>query len=102
MVISLPKQVAQALGSHQNVVAIGIAPWGLLRDRRHLIGTDHTFRLPATEHKRWRAESAKLPLVLNYRHHCFLLCDNGTTGKRGAAITLRQRLEEHIRRCGND
>ena len=96
------KQVAQALSSHQNVVAIGIAPWGLLRDRRRLVGTNHTLRLSAIEQRRWHAGSTKSPLVLNYRHNCFLLCDNGTVGKRGAAITLRQRLEEHIRRCDND
>ncbi|KAI6232958.1 hypothetical protein M3Y99_00955900 [Aphelenchoides fujianensis] len=76
------------------LVTIGIAPWGVLRKREKLIGKDahvnydrHSFPL--------RNRHA----ALNDRHSYFLLVDNGTSGRHGADIFLRKRLEDFLARA---
>ncbi|XP_065218711.1 transient receptor potential cation channel trpm isoform X4 [Planococcus citri] len=72
------------------VVSIGIAPWGIVENNHELIGHNkdapyHSISLP-------RSKLA----VLNNRHAYFLLVDNGTSGRYGAEIILRRKLEKYI------
>ncbi|XP_076644273.1 transient receptor potential cation channel, subfamily M isoform X2 [Halictus rubicundus] len=72
------------------VVSIGIAPWGILEKSHELVsrGGEVTYDcLPSP----W----SKLA-VLNNRHAYFLLVDNGTSGRYGAEIVLRRKLEKYI------
>ncbi|KAI6182347.1 hypothetical protein M3Y97_00370500 [Aphelenchoides bicaudatus] len=73
------------------LVTIGIAPWGVLKKREKLIGRDaqvqydrHSFPL--------RSRHA----ALNDRHTYFLLIDNGTSGRYGADIFFRKKLEDYL------
>ncbi|OWF43176.1 Transient receptor potential cation channel trpm [Mizuhopecten yessoensis] len=72
------------------VVAIGIAPWGIVENKEDLIGKDkvvpyHCVSSPKTNYA-----------VLNSNHSYFLLVDNGTVGKYGGEIIFRKRLEKYI------
>lgn len=77
-----------------NVVAIGVASWGMLHERARLVGHNKTVTMMCDEkkgrhHRRYR---------LNDRHNYFLLVDNGTIGRQGVDIVLRQRIEDYIAR----
>lgn len=72
-------------------VIIGIAPWGLLKKRNDLVGTDKTVSYYRAAR---RADDGLVEL--NRRHSFFLLVDNGTVGRYGADIFLRRRLESYI------
>ncbi|XP_041371939.1 transient receptor potential cation channel subfamily M member 3-like isoform X2 [Gigantopelta aegis] len=72
------------------VVAIGIAPWGIVENRENLVGRDvvvpyHCVSSPKTA-----------SAVLNSNHSYFLLSDNGTLGKYGGEILFRKKLEKFI------
>lgn len=72
------------------VVAIGIAPWGIVENKEELIGKDvvvpyHCVSSPKSNYA-----------VLNSNHSYFLLVDNGTVGKYGGEIIFRKRLERFI------
>ena len=91
------KHVGDALVSEKSprikggrVVSIGIAPWGVVEKRRELVGKnkDVPFHTVAQPRSRFAA--------LNKHHSYFLLVDNGTTGKYGAEIALRRKLEKFI------
>ncbi|KAK2154072.1 hypothetical protein NP493_2229g00014 [Ridgeia piscesae] len=87
--------VGEALGdtltqARNNIVSIGIAPWGVVHKRCDLIGSDivtayHAISTPKSTN-----------VVLNSNHSHFLLVDNGTVGKYGCEINFRKRLEKHI------
>ncbi|CAJ0948690.1 unnamed protein product, partial [Mesorhabditis belari] len=73
------------------IVIIGIVAWGALRRKERLVGKEitvlydqHTFHSKTG----WG--------VLNDRHSYFLLVDNGTSGRHGAEVALRRKLEEHL------
>ncbi|KAH7966358.1 hypothetical protein HPB49_015505 [Dermacentor silvarum] len=74
------------------VVAIGIAPWGIIENRKDLIGAKRVVQYYSISSPKSRFA------VLNQHHSYFVLADNGTTGKYGAEIGLRKRLEKHISR----
>ncbi|XP_046332894.2 transient receptor potential cation channel subfamily M member 3-like isoform X4 [Haliotis rufescens] len=76
--------------ARNKVVAIGIAPWGIVENREDLIGRDivvpyHCVSSPKTN-----------SAVLNSNHSYFLLVDNGTMGKYGGEILFRKKLEKYI------
>ena len=58
----------------KRVVSIGIAPWGVVEDRKNLIGPDKEATYLSIDQPRPRFAA------LNNRHSCFLLADNGTVG----------------------
>ncbi|XP_053352590.1 transient receptor potential cation channel subfamily M member 2 [Clarias gariepinus] len=74
------------------IVAIGVATWGVIHNRQSLVHSDGRF--PAhyylDEHDQGRLS------CLDVNHSHFLLVDDGTSGKYGAEIELRGRLEKLI------
>ncbi|CAD5209766.1 unnamed protein product [Bursaphelenchus xylophilus] len=72
-------------------ITIGIAPWGLMKQRGNLIGMDKV----VSYYRAVRRNDDGL-VELNRKHLFFLLVDNGTTGRYGADIFLRRRLESYI------
>ncbi|CAB4068423.1 TRPM3 [Lepeophtheirus salmonis] len=83
------------------VVSIGIAPWGILENRRELIGRKKENPVHTMPHS--RSDNPRFA-SLNKNHAYFLLVDNGTVGKYGAEIALRRKLEKYIstQKLGND
>ncbi|KAL3318914.1 Transient receptor putative cation channel subfamily M member 3 [Cichlidogyrus casuarinus] len=76
-----------------NIVALGIAPWGVVQNRDQLVGLDHT----SSYHTQDVSGSKKADdIALNSHHNYFLLADNGTVNKFGAEICLRRRLEQFL------
>ncbi|XP_013397522.1 transient receptor potential cation channel subfamily M member 1-like isoform X2 [Lingula anatina] len=80
----------QSLKTRNNIVTIGIAPWGIVHNRQELIGKDvvRPYHAIAPSHSHYA--------VLNQYHSYFFLVDNGTVGKYGAEIQLRKKLEKVI------
>ncbi|KAK3097474.1 hypothetical protein FSP39_009961, partial [Pinctada imbricata] len=72
------------------VVAIGIAPWGIVENKEDLLGRDNVVPYHCVSSP--KTNSA----VLNSNHSYFLLVDNGTVGKYGGEIIFRKRLERFI------
>lgn len=120
VIIGVTKQVGDALlleGQQRSgrVVSIGIAPWGIVERNHELLGHNsdvpcHSIASPRYLfflnemiyflfdfylHSFSCILRSKLA-VLNNRHAYFLLVDNGTTGKYGAEIILRRKLEKYI------
>ncbi|PIC34278.1 hypothetical protein B9Z55_013983 [Caenorhabditis nigoni] len=77
------------------IVTIGIAPWGVIKRKERLIRKN--------EHVYYDVHSLSVNAnvgILNDRHSYFLLADNGTVGRFGADLHLRQNLENHIATYG--
>jgi len=72
------------------VISIGIAPWGIVENNHELCG--HNRDVPYHSISSPRSKYA----VLNNRHAYFLLVDNGTSGRYGAELILRRKLEKYI------
>ncbi|XP_076465905.1 transient receptor potential cation channel subfamily M member 1-like [Babylonia areolata] len=76
--------------AQNKVVAIGVAPWGIVERKEDLIGHDVVVPYHCVS-------SAKInSSVLNSNHSYFLLADNGTMGKYGGEIIFRRKLEKFI------
>ncbi|XP_052279179.1 transient receptor potential cation channel subfamily M member 3-like isoform X3 [Dreissena polymorpha] len=80
----------RSLKAKNKIIAIGIAPWGIVENKEELIGKDvivpyHCVSSPRTNYS-----------VLNNNHSYFLLVDNGTVGKYGGEVIFRKRLEKYI------
>ncbi|CAI4229446.1 unnamed protein product [Auanema sp. JU1783] len=83
----------QDLGSSRSrsrVLAIGIAPWGMLKKKQRFEGKDITVNYSTNQFNKSRFAE------LNDRHSYFIFSDNGTTGRYGAEIILRKRLETYL------
>ncbi|XP_031595231.2 transient receptor potential cation channel subfamily M member 4-like [Oreochromis aureus] len=77
--------------SLNKVVALGIAPWGLVEKREQLVKPQGSF--PA-KYNASNASQDSCPLDNNYQ--AFLLVDDGSVGRRGGETEFRARLEEYI------
>ncbi|XP_028292480.1 transient receptor potential cation channel subfamily M member 2 isoform X2 [Gouania willdenowi] len=90
-----------ALGSSMqgNIVAIGVATWGVIHNRQALVHPEGSF--PA--HYEVDTKGQGRLSCLNNNHTHFLLVDDGTHGHYGVEIELRSRLEKCIsgKRLGN-
>ncbi|KAM7058607.1 transient receptor potential cation channel subfamily M member 4 [Molossus nigricans] len=94
------RHVGVAVRDHQTastrgtkVVAMGVAPWGVVSNREALIDPKGSF--PASY--RWRGDpqhGAQFPLDYNYS--AFLLVDDGTHGRLGGENRFRLRFESYI------
>lgn len=89
------KHVGDALGdtlmqSRNNIVTIGIAPWGIVQNNRSLIGMDHVIEYHAVP------EPSSSSVLLSQNQSYFLLADNGTVGQFGSEILLRRRFEKYL------
>ncbi|CAI2350419.1 unnamed protein product [Caenorhabditis sp. 36 PRJEB53466] len=76
--------------SKNHVVAIGIASWGMLKQRSRFVGTDSTVTYAPNIYNSGRLKE------LNDRHSYFLFSDNGTVNRYGAEIIMRKRLETYL------
>ncbi|VDI37874.1 transient receptor potential cation channel subfamily M member 3 [Mytilus galloprovincialis] len=72
------------------VVAIGLAPWGIVENKEDLVGKDLTVPYHCV------SANKSNYAVLNRSHSYFLLVDNGTVGKYGGEVIFRKRLEKYI------
>ncbi|KAJ8304156.1 hypothetical protein KUTeg_017739 [Tegillarca granosa] len=72
------------------VVAIGIAPWGIVENKEEMVGKDLVVPYHCVSSLKTNYA------VLNSNHSYFLLVDNGTVGKYGGEIIFRKRLEKYI------
>ncbi|XP_041459667.1 transient receptor potential cation channel subfamily M member-like 2 isoform X2 [Lytechinus variegatus] len=93
------KYVGDAVRDHtlangrSNVVAIGIASWGVIRNREKLI--DDNGKFPASYNMdAKKGNTMNVPIDPNHTH--FILVDNGTIDTFGVEITLRGKLEKAI------
>ncbi|MCJ8732785.1 hypothetical protein PDJAM_G00215280 [Pangasius djambal] len=74
------------------IVAIGVATWGVIHNRQALVHPDGRF--PAHYYLDEHGQGHLSCLDVNHSH--FLLVDDGTSGKYGVEIELRGRLEKLI------
>ncbi|CAB3409686.1 unnamed protein product [Caenorhabditis bovis] len=79
------------------IVTIGIAPWGVVRKKERLIRKNEDVQYDVHS----LSASASVG-ILNDRHSYFLLADNGTVGRFGADLHLRQNLENYIATYGSN
>ncbi|RUS83212.1 hypothetical protein EGW08_009023 [Elysia chlorotica] len=86
--------------ARNKVVAIGIAPWGIVENKEDLIGRDIVVPYHCVSTTKTNTS------VLNSNHSYFLLPDNGTVGKYGGEILFRKKFEKYIAQqkisIGND
>ncbi|KAL5018231.1 hypothetical protein ScPMuIL_003953 [Solemya velum] len=81
----------------KNVVAIGVATWGIVANRVELDGDEDTGLFPAVyalEDVYVQAGKKDVPLDHNHTH--FMLVDDGTENKFGKEISFRAELENFI------
>ncbi|GCC19199.1 hypothetical protein chiPu_0018262 [Chiloscyllium punctatum] len=76
----------------QQIVAIGIASWGIVHNRESLISEEGRFPV---EYYMDEANQGRLS-CLDHNHTHFILVDNGTHGQYGVEILLRAQLEKYI------
>uniref|UniRef100_A0A669FBL5 Transient receptor potential cation channel subfamily M member 4 n=1 Tax=Oreochromis niloticus TaxID=8128 RepID=A0A669FBL5_ORENI len=77
--------------SLNKVVALGIAPWGLVEKREQLVNPQGSF--PA---KYYVQNISQDSCYLDNNYQAFLLVDDGSVGRRGGETDFRARLEEYI------
>ncbi|XP_052568422.1 transient receptor potential cation channel subfamily M member 4 isoform X5 [Peromyscus californicus insignis] len=84
-------QMASTGGS--KVVAMGVAPWGVVRNRDMLINPKGSF--PARY--RWRGDPEDgVEFPLDYNYSAFFLVDDGTHGRLGGENRFRLRFESYV------
>ncbi|KAM4704077.1 transient receptor potential cation channel subfamily M member 4 [Rhinophrynus dorsalis] len=101
MQVGIGKYVGEAVRDHATassssrakVVAMGIAPWGIVNNKQSLVNPKGSF--PAKYYME-NVDGPKYSLDNNYS--VFLLADDGTNEKMGGETSFRFRLEEHISR----
>ncbi|XP_049916558.1 transient receptor potential cation channel subfamily M member 4-like [Epinephelus moara] len=77
--------------SLNKVVALGIAPWGLVHNRQQLINPEGSF--PA---KYYVQNTSRDSCCLDNNYQAFLLVDDGSVGRRGGETGFRAKLEDYI------
>ncbi|XP_058530795.1 transient receptor potential cation channel subfamily M member 4 isoform X1 [Ochotona princeps] len=84
-------QMASTGGS--KVVAMGVAPWGVVRNRDNLTNPKGSF--PAKY--RWRGDPEDgVEFPLDYNYSAFFLVDDGTHGRMGGEDHFRLRFEYYV------
>ncbi|KAJ8392633.1 hypothetical protein AAFF_G00073070 [Aldrovandia affinis] len=79
-------------GAEDQIVAIGVATWGIVLNRQALANPEGCF--PAHYSLDEKSQGRLSCLDVNHSH--FLLVDDGTHGRYGVEIALRSKLEKHI------
>ncbi|XP_006805836.1 transient receptor potential cation channel subfamily M member 4-like [Neolamprologus brichardi] len=96
----LGRCVGQAVRDHaaaassvslNKVVALGIAPWGIVEKREQLVNPQGSF--PA---RYYVQNISRDSCSLDNNYQAFLLVDDGSVGRRGGEMGFRARLEEYI------
>ncbi|XP_054553271.1 transient receptor potential cation channel subfamily M member 4 [Talpa occidentalis] len=94
------RHVGVAVRDHQmastggtKVVAMGVAPWGVVRNRDSLTSAKGSF--PARY--RWSGDPEDgVQFPLDYNYSAFLLVDDGTHGRLGGENRFRLRFESYV------
>ncbi|XP_072523201.1 transient receptor potential cation channel subfamily M member 4-like isoform X2 [Salminus brasiliensis] len=82
---------AASSDSLTKVVAIGIAPWGLVQLREQLVNPEGSF--PA---EYYVSNTSRDSCCLDNNYQAFLLVDDGSVGRIGGEAGFRARLENYI------
>ncbi|XP_061666415.1 transient receptor potential cation channel subfamily M member 4-like [Syngnathoides biaculeatus] len=77
--------------SLNKVVALGVAPWGLVHNRQQLVNEQGSF--PA---KYYVHNTTRDSCCLDNNYQAFLLVDDGSMGRRGGETVFRAKLEDYI------
>ncbi|KAL7860806.1 hypothetical protein AOLI_G00171550 [Acnodon oligacanthus] len=77
--------------SQSKVVALGVAPWGMVANRKQLINEQGSF--PARYYVQNISEDS---YYLDNNYQAFLLVDDGSIGRRGGETNFITNLEDHI------
>ncbi|KAG7239910.1 hypothetical protein INR49_028171 [Caranx melampygus] len=77
--------------SQKKVIAVGLAPWGLVHNRQQLINAQGSF--PA---RYYVQNTSRDSFCLDNNCQAFLLVDDGSIGRRGGETAFRANLEDYI------
>ncbi|KAM9391623.1 transient receptor potential cation channel subfamily M member 4-like [Pholidichthys leucotaenia] len=77
--------------SQKRVIAIGLAPWGLVHNRQQLVNPQGSF--PARYYVQNISHDS---YCLDNNYQAFLLVDDGSIGRRGGETSFRANLEDYI------
>ncbi|KAM9424664.1 transient receptor potential cation channel subfamily M member 4-like [Pholidichthys leucotaenia] len=77
--------------SNNKVVALGIASWGLVKNKEQLVSPEGSF--PAKYHVQ---NSSRDSCFLDNNYQAFLLVDDGSVGRRGGEMGFRAKMEDYI------
>ncbi|KAG7505818.1 transient receptor potential cation channel subfamily M member 4-like [Solea senegalensis] len=77
--------------SQKKVIAVGVAPWGLVHNRQQLINPKGSF--PA---RYYVQNTSRDSCCLDNNCQAFLLVDDGSVGRRGGEVAFRASLEDYI------
>ncbi|KAM9780447.1 transient receptor potential cation channel subfamily M member 4-like [Neosynchiropus ocellatus] len=75
----------------QKVIAVGLAPWGLVHNRQQLVSAQGSF--PA---RYYVQNTSRDSYCLDNNCQAFLLVDDGSAGRRGGETAFRASLEDYI------
>ncbi|CAL8317177.1 unnamed protein product [Arctogadus glacialis] len=88
-------RAAQSTGeagrAQKKVVAVGVAPWGLVHNRQQLVNAQGSF--PA---RYYVQNTSQDTCGLDSNYQAFLLVDDGTVGLRGGETSFLSNLEDYI------
>eukprot|EP00064_Thunnus_orientalis_P012486 superscaffoldBa00001922_g12521 len=77
--------------SQKKVIAVGLAPWGLVHNRQRLVNAQGSF--PA---RYYVQNTSRDSCCLDKNCQAFLLVDDGSIGRRGGETAFRANLEDYI------
>ncbi|KAM9780448.1 transient receptor potential cation channel subfamily M member 4-like [Neosynchiropus ocellatus] len=77
--------------SQKKVIAVGLAPWGLVHNRQQLVSAQGSF--PA---RYYVQKTSRDSYCLDNNCQAFLLVDDGSAGRRGGETAFRASLEDYI------
>uniref|UniRef100_A0A8C4E5U4 Transient receptor potential cation channel subfamily M member 4 n=1 Tax=Dicentrarchus labrax TaxID=13489 RepID=A0A8C4E5U4_DICLA len=77
--------------SRKKVIAVGLAPWGLVHNRQQLVQAQGSF--PA---RYYVQNTSRDSCCLDNNCQAFLLVDDGSVGRRGGETSFRLNLEDYI------
>ncbi|KAJ3600386.1 hypothetical protein NHX12_031371, partial [Muraenolepis orangiensis] len=77
--------------SQKKVVAVGVAPWGLVHNRQQLVNIQGSF--PA---RYYVQNTSQDTCCLDSNYQAFLLVDDGSVGQRGGETAFLANMEDYI------
>ncbi|XP_060705253.1 transient receptor potential cation channel subfamily M member 4a isoform X5 [Hemiscyllium ocellatum] len=97
--VGIGKYVGQAVRDHATantrstakVVAMGIAPWGIVYEKERLVNPKGSFPVEYTI-----SSDKEEEYTLDDNYSAFLLVDDGTNNRMGGEIQFQAQLEQHI------
>uniref|UniRef100_A0A4W5QU67 Transient receptor potential cation channel, subfamily M, member 4a n=1 Tax=Hucho hucho TaxID=62062 RepID=A0A4W5QU67_9TELE len=77
--------------SQKKVIAVGVAPWGLVHNREQLVNAQGSF--PA---RYYVQNASRDSCCLDNNYQAFLLVDDGSVGRRGGVTAFMSKMEDYI------